>query len=192
VLKERVRKNRHLAFRVRSKKLKEDKHLLSPSFLRVSKQIYQEALTLLYKQHLEFVNLSALFYFLSQIGKDAVQSVQDITIDFITLRKRSDITHPAFTVLVNAINLDSLHIRDMCSQPCYWYFEDIQVGTVARWFFPVAHVWIEQMERNKGNGKDWRKVLSFARDEKERSCYEGPLPHPCEEVFKDIEKLLNQ
>jgi hypothetical protein len=172
--------------------LKEERELLTPAILRVNKQIYAEALPVLYNQPLEFVDASALYYFLSQIGKDAIKSIQDVSIRFLSVGKRSEFTHPAFTALVNAENLNVLTIQYMRLHNSSNLFHDIEVGKGAQWFYPVAHVWLEQMERGKANGgKDWRDVLSLAMEKKFTSFWWGN-EMPCEEFCEDIEKLLKE
>lgn len=60
-------------------------------------------------------------------------------------------------------------------------------------FFPVAHVWIEQMERNKAEGgKDWRDVLSLAKGGSFRRVWMGHWQYSSEEFCKDIAKLLKE
>lgn len=101
---------RHLAYRVRSKKLKQDKELLTASILRVNKQIYHEALPVLYNQPLELGDTAALYYFLAQIGNDGIRSIRGIKIERICIKK-GEVTHPAFTVLAYATNLDTFSVE---------------------------------------------------------------------------------
>jgi hypothetical protein len=166
VLTSGIRKHnpRHLAYRVRSKKLKEDKELLTPGILCVNKQIYHEALPVLYNQPLEFQDAASLFYFLSQVGDDAVKSLRCIKISAISVGKKGEITHPTFTALVHATNLETFSVGHMVLQHAtrsqYATYECCQIPMEAKWFFTVAHVWIEQMEKNKAKGgRDWRKVI---------------------------------
>jgi hypothetical protein len=104
-------KDRHFrTFRIRSRKLREDKQLLNPALLRINKQIYAEALPLLYHQPLHFEDSAALYYFLVQIGKNAVHFIHDITINHCTVGQPSGLTHPAFIILLQVTNLNSLQI----------------------------------------------------------------------------------
>jgi hypothetical protein len=215
VLTSGVRKTnpRHLAYRVRSKKLKEDKELLTPSILRVNRQIYHEALPVLYNQSLEFQDPKALFYFLSQVGLDAVKSLRCIKISAIAVGKKGDVTQPAFTALVQAANLETFSVGHLVlDQPtCGWLakYDTYHIPMEAKWFFTAAHVWIEQMEKNKATGgKDWREIIVMDESAKSRSFetrilnpnlghhggYEYITLTPCTtgEFCKEIEKLLKK
>lgn len=74
--------------RVPATKLKKDEHLLNAALLRVNKQIYAEALPLLYHQPLFFKNPAALYYFLTQIGTDAVQFIPVASMQSLALGSR--------------------------------------------------------------------------------------------------------
>jgi hypothetical protein len=137
--------------------------------------------------------LSALYYFLSQIGKDAVRSICNITIGHVVVGKRSEITHPAFTALIHATNLNTLRIGFLSLHSYSKLFYDIKVGEAARRFFPVAHVWIEQMERNMASGgKDWRDVLSLDKRDSFGCFWGDDVKFSCSQFCKDIEKLLKE
>lgn len=193
VLKEGIKRNRrHLAFRGQDKKLNENKEILGPNILRVSEQVYQEALPVLYNQTLEFVEASALYYFLAQFGKDAVKSIQEISFHFLSVRKRSGLTHPVSTALVHAENRNVLTVQYMRLHDSSKLFHDIKAGRAAQWFYPIAHVWIEQMERGLIKGrKVWRNVLSIAKDKKFSSFWTGG-ELPCEEFCEDVGRLLKE
>jgi hypothetical protein len=171
--------------------LKAEKELLTPAILRVSKQIYAEALPILYNQELVFVNALALHCFLAQIGNDAVKSIQHVTIQSLKCGKLSEITHPAFTALANATNLNVLNILYKNLQSSDRLFTDIAVDKPAQWLFPVAHVWFEQMEKNKARGgKDWRNVFAWIKGSFIGSTWGPRIKFSGERFCADIEKLL--
>lgn len=203
-----VRKHirRHLAYRIRSKKLKEDKELLTPNILRVNRQIYHEALPVLYNQPLEFEDSFALFYFLSQIGNDGILSVRCIKITSISVGTKGLTTQPAFTALINAINLDMFTVGHLTTQSTsrrhsYTYTSNHR-PMHAKWLFEAAHVWIEHLEKNKAKGgKDWRDVIvldeaaksmTFKQTNWTGSSFEVNYLTPCtmEKFCADMEKAL--
>jgi hypothetical protein len=168
--------------------------LLNPAILRACRQVCAEALPVLYNQPFEFMNALSLQTFLEQIGKDAVKSLQTVTILTLKVANNSEVTHPAFRALANAANLNALNILDFEISYRVTVFADIQVGALARFFFPVAHIWLEQMEKNMANcGKDWRDVLNLANGKVARCKMLGINNNaPPDEFCKDVEKLLKE
>ncbi|KAE9972861.1 hypothetical protein EG328_004738 [Venturia inaequalis] len=147
------------------KALKNHKVDVNVNILRVCKQIHVEAVGILYAQPIKFMSLDGMFYFLSQIGKNNMESLRQIEIETMSMGREGQMTEPAFTALINAKNLDLLNICSIERRfsereyvPC-----DHGVGDIAASFFAIAHVWILQMSSYRSDGKSWEDVLMLAQ-----------------------------
>jgi hypothetical protein len=120
--------------------------------------------------------------------------LQTIEIELLKVGKRSDFTHPAFTLLVDAINLQLLRIKTLHQRGGRAKtFPDIEVGTMTRLFFPVAHVWIEQMAKYRTDGKDWKDILSLAKSDHWDGLYSWQAcPDACKSFCSEVEKLRSE
>ncbi|QDS71414.1 hypothetical protein FKW77_003286 [Venturia effusa] len=168
----RKHSRRQSAYRVLSRDFMQDRGVLNPSILRVNKQIYHEAMPVFYNQPLEFVDAVALYSFLAQIGQDAIPLIRQIRIERVSILKEQT-THPAFTILAYATNLEALSIGYLIANHAvrnpYRGSPHTHSPLAAQPFFQVAHVWFEQMDKNKTKGgKDWRDV--FVLDEATKSA----------------------
>lgn len=178
-LTETVKKNRrHVATRSKRSVLHQQ---ISHNILRTCKQVYYEAAPVLYGQPIEFPDRyghaqTALMCFLSQIGKHGARMLQIIILDTLKVGKVASFTHPVFTLLVDAINLQELRINRLDEGNHKSTFPDVDVGKLVQLFYPVAHTWLEQMGRSRVDGKDWKDVLSLAECEQWLNPYWHPLP----------------
>lgn len=147
------------------KALKKYKADVNVNLLLVCKQIHFEAVGILYTQPIKFMSLNGMFCFLSQIGKNNIESLRQIAIEAMSMGREGQMTEPAFTALLNAKNLDSLNICSIERRfsereyvPC-----DHGVGDIAASFFAIAHVWVLQMSHYRTDGKSWDQVLMLAK-----------------------------
>ncbi|QDS68176.1 hypothetical protein FKW77_010464 [Venturia effusa] len=146
------------------KALKKHQADVNPNLLLVCKQVHFEAVGILYTQPIKFMSLDGLFCFLSQIGKNNIENLRDISIETMSMGRDGQMTEPAFTALLNAKNLESLNICSIERRfsereyvPC-----DHGLGDIAASFFAIAHVWMEQMRHYRTDGKSWKDVLVLA------------------------------
>ncbi|TLD25891.1 putative lysosomal cobalamin transporter [Venturia nashicola] len=178
-LTETVKKNRrHVATRTQRSVLQQR---ISHNILRTCKQVYYEAAPVLYGQPIEFSDpyghgQTALVCFLSQIGKHGARMLQTIILDSVKVGKVSAFAHPVFTLLIDAVNLKELRINRLYEGNHKSDFPDADVGKLVQLFFPVAHVWLEQMGRSRVDGKDWKDVLSLAQCGQWLNPHWHPLP----------------
>jgi hypothetical protein len=149
----------------RDKPTKKYKADINSNLLLINKQVYQEAIGILYGQPIKFMTLDALLYFLSQIGKFHTEILRSITIDHIVMGREAQITHGAFTALLNATHLTSLDICaiDRRYSEREYVTCDHGIKDLAASFFYVAHVWVEQMKRYRSDQKGWEDVLVLAQ-----------------------------
>ncbi|THX70440.1 hypothetical protein D6D05_08615 [Aureobasidium pullulans] len=101
----------HTAFRG-----KEDLRTLSPSLLAVNKQIYAEAVRILYSQPLHFANTAALHHFLAPLSSQTLSLVRDIIVHTYStwgrgVRKAMNVS--ALTLLRGCSNLRLLRIETL-------------------------------------------------------------------------------
>jgi hypothetical protein len=152
---------------------------LNLNLLLVTKQIQQEATGILYRQDIKFMCLDALFYFLSQIGRSNIETLRSITINRMAMGRQAQLTHPAFTALLNATNLEFLDVCSIELRYSEQEYVSCDHGTkdIAASFFFVAHVWIEQMERYRSDSKSWEDVLVLAQGStyKNDRCWSGEM-----------------
>ncbi|KAG9601844.1 hypothetical protein KCU77_g1486, partial [Aureobasidium melanogenum] len=96
---------------------------LIPSLLAVSKQIYAEAVAILYSQPLHFVNTTALHSFLAPLSNQTGSLVRNITIHNYEnwgrgVRKAMNVS--AMTLLRTCSNLETLRIEGFSNY--YWHY----------------------------------------------------------------------
>ncbi|CAD0044264.1 unnamed protein product [Aureobasidium pullulans] len=94
----------------------EDLRTLSPSLLAVNKQIYAEAVRILYSQPLHFANTAALHHFLAPLSSQTLSLVRDIIVHTYStwgrgVRKAMNVS--ALTLLRGCSNLQLLRIETL-------------------------------------------------------------------------------
>ena len=120
----------------------EDTSGLVPEILLANRQINAEASAVLYGQPLTFINTSAQYLFLCQIGPVHRGLLQDITIErWCEGRALKALNHPAFTMLADAHGLRNVNVDGLA---CRYR------GNTARSFYMRTHVWLHAFGAARG------------------------------------------
>ncbi|USP82098.1 uncharacterized protein yc1106_09372 [Curvularia clavata] len=115
-----------------------------PSLLAVNKQIYAEAVNILYDNEFVFIDSSSLYAFLINLGPSGARRLKSIRImGWLHSRGKITYNHACFALLAWATNLTSLHIESPIG---YWRSTNLGVDQFYRDAFP----WIEAFGTAKG------------------------------------------
>lgn len=145
-----------------------------PNLLAVSKTVYAEAASFLYRQRISFADNYSLLSFLNQIGRQHTSMLREICIkEWCSGRAHRSINFPAMTLLASATNLELLDID--CAMGYFSSYGRMKLTApvrAARKAFRDCYPWFEAIGKVKGRPEaaiDMIKVHSsnFAIN----SCY---------------------
>lgn len=115
-----------------------------PSLIAVNKQIYSEAVDILYSNEFVFIDSSALYAFLINIGPSAARHLKSIRLmGWQFTRGKATYNHACFAVLAWATNLTSFHLEAPIG-----YRRSSNLG--ADQFYRDAFCWLEAFGTAQG------------------------------------------
>lgn len=118
--------------------------LILPSLLAVNKQIYAEAVNILYGNEFVFIDSEALYAFLIALGPSGARHLKSIRLmGWQHSRGKGTYNHTCFDVLAWATNLTSFHITTPIG-----YYRSSNLG--AGQFYRDAFRWLEAYGAAKG------------------------------------------
>ena len=150
-------------------------NLLVPQLLRASRQIYDEAVPMLYTQNALFVeDTTCMHTFLAQTGRERAR-IADITIQAWGAGRgvHNAMNHVAFMMLADAVGLRRLHLDCVAG---WWTAAD----KAALQFYRDAHYWLEAAGARAGDMAAGVDVISFPEPPEESSAElnrNGFFPH---------------
>lgn len=163
---------------------------LTPSLLAVSKQIYREAIDILYGNEFTFFDSFALYAFMINLGATGAKKVKKIKLGgWLDGRGTRGYNHCCFAALMSATNLTSFHIET--SRAGY-----SSTVSTADQLYRDAFPWLESMAAAKGKMDAGVDVLKFGDAFFGRSWSCLPLMQPLSkeekiDLFKaELRKLL--
>jgi hypothetical protein len=125
----------------------------SPNLLAVSKAVYAEAASFLYRQRIIVADNYTLLSFLNQIGRQHTHLLREISIkEWCSGRAHRSINFPAMTLLATATNLEVLDMDCALGYFSSYYGRQKQSipNRVARKTFRDCYPWLEAIGKAKG------------------------------------------
>ncbi|KAL8715442.1 MAG: hypothetical protein Q9220_000776 [cf. Caloplaca sp. 1 TL-2023] len=185
----RRRRNRwgELAFRL-SVPTKISRPSLVPNLLVTNREIYAETQPILYGANVfALEDTITLLNFAAGIGRKNCETLRELSLKhYGDTATRKAMNHPAFSMLVNAVNLTRLNLDCAIGWPV---FGRSRLGeSIATQFYRDAHHWLEAVGYAKGR-RDAAVDIIFLGDESVRTIHPADLT-PGEDKQETLKTVL--